>query len=1179
MNVRLVAYRKDTTSSTSDSTYELDLLKEPNISLNFQFSDVNEPEKRKGSFSQTFKLPFTDNNNEFFQNWYNVNLSTLVFDSRLKFDAAIYVGTVTQFEGYIQLKSVYKKAQYYDVVMFSKTSDLFAVIGEQTLRDAYLNVDNSGYVTRLNHTYNAANLAASWDGSASTTFQNTSGQSLRDADSGVCKVMYNMGVTEPGFYFNASGSSSQANLYENQFLRKDQTQIDSEGEDVNNIVKIEQFRPAIQLKELLTTLLGKAGFSYTSSFLDGSYFGKLFMTTCNHLAGAGTPVSGSVEIEGGTCKVGFANNGSAATRWGEQTGPGTDTPCGNTTGLNTTQVPFDTVEQNDGDVYNATYDFFTRKFYTQTLYQFRHRTHTQAIGDMNLIDCETSQGTGIGPLEYITLQHDLLECDEFGVLTGNILATTYDTAITNASLAQEQYVNIDISGFPLGTHFKHQISMTNWQPYDTSEDWHFTYGYGCNSTGTCPGSGNSTLVSYATMTWSPYERPVYGSKIDIPSCIDPSIKQKDFIKELIERFNLIIVSDPNNPSNLLIETYETYLGSGSIQYWTDKLDMSKEVIVKDTGSLQKQSIKFTDKEDVDLYNKEFKENEPELNVYGHINITETNNNWAKGEMKNKPLFSPYINSQVYQQPEADYFNTQNGTLLKNVTVQYEYSYSVNEDDGSIENSLENTNPKLFYYCGAPVTIKNIYGTSKTIYLHESNVDNFAVVAHAFTTFPVCSPFDITPSSDSYTLTSANKSLYWNSAPPLVGHLDIFNWSPQTDVTWINNSLYNKYWKPYLESLYHPEARMMEAYLNLNEVDIFNFKFNDEIFIKDCYWRILKIQNYQVGQKSSTKVTLLKVIDSLVETNCGKTPVGMYLNAFLTWCDDTNPSCTPQVSSPYGGVFVNPTCCTALGYTPDTSYSNFAISIGYTNGELPCFAYQGSLTIPTQNILSNSSIFQEAQIKSAVYGKITGKRLSFTRGSNTGKSSLPIIGGIADSMVIKYKTKQLSAPKISGESHKIVLIGYTEGNTRSFAYPEGNSLNQKIVLPINSNTLISAKAIATVIGGTSSSYVVGVTEAVSYNTAFRNFNGVTTQIGTAGGVSEWSIKEVSSTCTLYIDVNKNELRIGLDDSQTDTKRVWTVTLDLSVQKIPNLIYPFNTNWALYQNGEQIKLQNGQLLIWN
>ena len=143
MNVRLVAYRKATSAATADSPYQLDLQEEPNIPLNFQFSDIREPESRKGSYSQTFKLPFTDNNNKFFQHWYNVNLETLVFNTKTKFDAVLYVGTVPQFEGLLQLKSVYQKAQVYEVVLLSNSATLFTVIGNQRLKDVFKKEDDT----------------------------------------------------------------------------------------------------------------------------------------------------------------------------------------------------------------------------------------------------------------------------------------------------------------------------------------------------------------------------------------------------------------------------------------------------------------------------------------------------------------------------------------------------------------------------------------------------------------------------------------------------------------------------------------------------------------------------------------------------------------------------------------------------------------------------------------------------------------------------------------------------------------------------------------------------------------------------------------------------------------------------------------------------------------------------
>ena len=192
--------------------------------------------------------------------------------------------------------------------------------------------------------------------------------------------------------------------------------------------------------------------------------------------------------------------------------------------------------------------------------------------------------------------------------------------------------------------------------------------------------------------------------------------------------------------------------------------------------------------------------------------------------------------------------------------------------------------------------------------------------------------------------------------------------------------------------------------------------------------------------------------------------------------------------------------------------------------------------------------------------------------------LPYFG---DDIIIKYNTARKGTPQINGESHRIIASGYTEGNTRSYAYPQGNKNGAKIFLPADSNTIIRINGIVTVIGGTSSTYTLGTTEAFSYYTAFKNVNGTVTQLSTVGGQQEFSIREGANptTCTLYITTSAGQLQFGLDDSQTDTKRVWQLSVDLSVQKIHNLGLPYAENWALYQNGDNIQFMNYDLMIWN
>ena len=169
----------------------------------------------------------------------------------------------------------------------------------------------------------------------------------------------------------------------------------------------------------------------------------------------------------------------------------------------------------------------------------------------------------------------------------------------------------------------------------------------------------------------------------------------------------------------------------------------------------------------------------------------------------------------------------------------------------------------------------------------------------------------------------------------------------------------------------------------------------------------------------------------------------------------------------------------------------------------------------------------------------------------------------------------------------VLTGqtYTEGNTRGYATAKGDSTNKSIKVPTSGIAVIRLKGSATVIGGTSTDYPLGYTESFAYFTAFsKDSDGLTTQIGTAGGVEELAVKQdhtKPATCTVYITTitDTGVIKFGLDDSQTDLKRTWTLTVDFDVQSIPNIDVPYGEKLALFQNGDLIQFENSDYLLWN
>jgi hypothetical protein len=101
-------------------------------------------------------------------------------------------------------------------------------------------------------------------------------------------------------------------------------------------------------------------------------------------------------------------------------------------------------------------------------------------------------------------------------------------------------------------------------------------------------------------------------------------------------------------------------------------------------------------------------------------------------------------------------------------------------------------------------------------------------------------------------------------------------------------------------IYSDEARIMEAYFTLSLTDILNFKFSDSIFVKDSYWRILEIVDYEVGTKGSTKVILIKRVN--IPVDCAVTPSSVAANGVVSFVDANN--------DPAAGT---KTCCRRYGY--------------------------------------------------------------------------------------------------------------------------------------------------------------------------------------------------------------------------------------------------------------------------
>jgi len=304
----------------------------------------------------------------------------------------------------------------------------------------------------------------------------------------------------------------------------------------------------------------------------------------------------------------------------------------------------------------------------------------------------------------------------------------------------------------------------------------------------------------------------------------PDMKQIDFMTSIQKMFNLVFVADKTLPNTLRVEPMVEYIASGNTLDWSQKLDLSKDIMYSPTTDLQKSKFSFTYTEDGDYFNSVYKDNG---RIYGRYEVTESDfeviNEFATGEEKVELAFA--------STPSAPVENTD--------VVVPKFLNS--------EGEFVQPKPRILYYFAD--FFVNMYDevSDTVIQTAVKCLNNYSTM--------------------NATVTDSDL----NFAPEIPPHTIIAN--PY-------NNLYNRWWRNYYRELFDGQARILEGMFALTLNDIFTFQFSDKIWIIDSWWRVLEIQGYVVGEQDLTKVKLIRVLD--VENDCDIRPVTSNLDQTMNW---------------------------------------------------------------------------------------------------------------------------------------------------------------------------------------------------------------------------------------------------------------------------------------------------------
>ena len=245
--IRLQALHQDGSGQAT-----LDLEGSPSISLNLAVAKPGETMQRHAPYSQTFRLPFTDRNNQFFAHFYEVNLSDGDFDPTQKTEVLIFEDGIQVIRGAMQLRAVRLMAEVYEVNVLGDVADLFAEMGSKLLEAAFL--DGDTYTTDYNYNNTTANVLSS------QTLTNDITTGLVGAGT----------IVVPIADHGLSATQQPLSAQNGYGLKNPDSSV--------NGLYADMLKPSIQLRALVDRIITEAGFYYSSSFFASDLFGSIYMT-------------------------------------------------------------------------------------------------------------------------------------------------------------------------------------------------------------------------------------------------------------------------------------------------------------------------------------------------------------------------------------------------------------------------------------------------------------------------------------------------------------------------------------------------------------------------------------------------------------------------------------------------------------------------------------------------------------------------------------------------------------------------------------------------------------------------------------------------------------------------------------------------------------------------------------
>lgn len=248
-------------ANTQDDTSRQELDVEGLVEITFSGKQIDEVGKNAGSYSAQVVMPFSNNNSQFFEYYYDVNVEQDTFNHYQSVDVEVYDDQNLLMTGQMQLLSVNVFTKKYEIMIANDAVSFFHAIRGMSWRDLYS--DATGVNVELDHQLTETNVVNSWDTTQDITLGQVGDGTIVYPMTDSSKVAYN----PKRWFYNGD---AVLNIWQ-------------QGITQDNFIQPNTLKPAILIRYLIAKIFQKTGFVYESTFLSSSHVDKLYMLLATHL--------------------------------------------------------------------------------------------------------------------------------------------------------------------------------------------------------------------------------------------------------------------------------------------------------------------------------------------------------------------------------------------------------------------------------------------------------------------------------------------------------------------------------------------------------------------------------------------------------------------------------------------------------------------------------------------------------------------------------------------------------------------------------------------------------------------------------------------------------------------------------------------------------------------------------